>query len=134
MQAEIRASVKQSAAEADEHGRSHPDANFAEVDAPFNQYASAQERNAKVGRLQRLPENVRQRNAGVTFMQRIQNSCPRIKRAWLATAYQPPMDAIDGVGKMDFKETIAMIETDNGWQAARNPAVGSTDPLFLPNI
>jgi hypothetical protein len=49
-------------------------------------------------------------------MQRIQNSCPRIKSAWLATAYQPLMDAIDGVGKMDFKETIAMIETDNGWE------------------
>jgi hypothetical protein len=134
MQAEINASVKQSAAEADEYKRSHPDENFAEIDTPFNQDPSAQERDAKLARLQRLPENVRQNNVGVTFKQRIQNSCPRIKGAWLATAYQLPMDAIDGDGKIDFKETIAMIETDNGWQAARNPTGGSSDPLFLPDI
>jgi hypothetical protein len=33
---------------------------------------------------------------------------------------QVPMSAImDGDGKMSFTETIAMIKTDNGWQASR---------------
>jgi hypothetical protein len=38
----------------------------------------------------------------------------------LYTIKQVPMQALlDGDGKMNFTETIAMIKTDNGWQAAR---------------
>jgi hypothetical protein len=49
LQAEINASMKQSTAEADEYKRSHLDENIAEVEARFNQDASAQERGREAG-------------------------------------------------------------------------------------
>lgn len=119
--AKLNASRKRSMDAAAEFRKAHADEDFATVEAQFNeQDPGLKERDAMLQRQRELQETVQQNNAGVQFLQRIKSTCRGIEDAWMTTAYQVPMDAmLAGDGKMNFTESIAMVKTDNGWQASR---------------
>jgi hypothetical protein len=119
LQKESADSMKASQEQFHEYEQAHPDDTDASVH--FDAEDSGKTlRDKNRDEINELSTQLAQDNAAATWLNRLRSSCPRAADSWLYTIKQVPMQALlDGDGKMNFTETIAMIKTDNGWQAAR---------------
>jgi hypothetical protein len=119
LQKESSDSMKDSQAKFQAYQQAHPDDTDASIHFDAQDEGQVQ-REKNRDEINSLNEQMSQDNAAATYFNRLRQTCPRAVDYWAYTMKQVPMSAImDGDGKMNFTETIAMIKTDNGWQASR---------------
>lgn len=112
-------SMKEGSGDLNAYIAAHPD--DPDASTHFNdQDPGFQKRTALLAQIQDIQNQSSGESPARTFMRRVSSECSKVDPSIVSQLFgKSTADSIADKATMDFSETIAMIKTDDGWQAAR---------------